>query len=269
MNNLNFTKNRELSTESHCLSPEREEQIIGSLHHQIEGLHEKIAVQDAAISKLHQWAKDPISWRQEQVDCVQDFLECSERFRSIQGWLNDREGYGLLLLACNGPCHGAIVELGSFMGRSTAFLATGSQRSKRERVVAIDHFKGSPEHQPGASHAVPEIVAHGTTLHQFVANISALGLVDQVEAIIASAEEAVTTWKRPIRLLFMDADHSYETSKRDFESWSPFIVPGGVVCFHDINQWEGVTRFYSELLASTTEYREIAIIDSIRVIQRL
>ena len=36
-------------------------------------------------------------------------------------------------------------------------------------------------------------------------------------------------------LLFVDGDHSYLGSKHDFENYSDFVRPGGVVAFHDIN----------------------------------
>jgi predicted O-methyltransferase YrrM len=34
--------------------------------------------------------------------------------------------------------------------------------------------------------------------------------------------------------LFIDGDHSYEGVKRDFEMYSPFVRPGGLIAFHDI-----------------------------------
>jgi predicted O-methyltransferase YrrM len=35
-------------------------------------------------------------------------------------------------------------------------------------------------------------------------------------------------------LLFIDGDHTYEGVKKDFESYSPLVRPGGIVAFHDI-----------------------------------
>ena len=34
--------------------------------------------------------------------------------------------------------------------------------------------------------------------------------------------------------LFIDGDHSYEGVSRDWEMYSPFVRPGGVVAFHDL-----------------------------------
>jgi predicted O-methyltransferase YrrM len=52
-----------------------------------------------------------------------------------------------------------------------------------------------------------------------------------------------------VDLLFIDADHSYEGVKRDYELYSPLVAPDGVVMFHDVNEHPvyGVSRFWSEV----------------------
>jgi predicted O-methyltransferase YrrM len=52
--------------------------------------------------------------------------------------LPDREARALFGLAYAGPGEGAIVEIGSFIGRSTIYLAKGAMAAGRERVTAID-----------------------------------------------------------------------------------------------------------------------------------
>ena len=87
--------------------------------------------------------------------------------------------------------------------------------------------------------------------------------------IVASSAEAASQWQGPIRLLFIDGDHSYEASRQDLELWSPFVVPHGLICFHDIPGWEGVTRFYRELMSRTTAYREAGTVLSMKIVQKL
>lgn len=43
-------------------------------------------------------------------------------------------------------------------------------------------------------------------------------------------------WELPIRVLFIDADHSYEGCKADFDRYSPFVVEGGLIVFDDYTQ---------------------------------
>jgi predicted O-methyltransferase YrrM len=199
---------------------------------------------------------------------VANFDRLRNLFGPVPGYLYDVEGYLLHLLAAEGPASGAIVEIGSFMGRSTCWLASGSKSTGRERIAAVDHFRGSPEHQPGAVFESAALVQEGTTYNHFKQNLTRLGLWDHVVPCISSSEELAKRWCDPVRLLFIDADHSYEESSKDFRVWSGFVAPCGLVCFHDIEVCPGVTTFYRELMSQTTEFHEIASVQSIRVIQK-
>jgi glycosyltransferase involved in cell wall biosynthesis len=60
---------------------------------------------------------------------------------------------------------------------------------------------------------------------------------------------------REIDFLFIDADHTYEGVKRDFEMYRPLVRRGGLVAFHDIvpgpeKTVGGVPHFWKELKAS-------------------
>ena len=39
---------------------------------------------------------------------------------------------------------------------------------------------------------------------------------------------------KKLDFLFIDADHSYEGVKKDFEMYSPLVKTGGIIAFHDI-----------------------------------
>lgn len=203
-----------------------------------------------------------------RLEEITHFLTVHQQCAAIEGWLNPLEGYLLYLLAAEGPGVGAIVEIGSFLGRSTAYLASGTQSARREKVHAVDHFRGSPEHQAGQAAACKVLVEEGTTLHRFQSNLQRLGLVQQVVTHVAASDEAVRGWTEPIRLLFIDGEHAYEAVRRDFAMWSPFVVPGGVIGFHDVGQWPGVSRFYQELMQAAGPFKERLAVQSIRVIER-
>jgi predicted O-methyltransferase YrrM len=40
-------------------------------------------------------------------------------------------------------------------------------------------------------------------------------------------------WKTPIDFLFIDGDHSFDACLNDWNQFSPFVVKGGYVIFHD------------------------------------
>lgn len=199
---------------------------------------------------------------------IVDFLAVQHQLSSVGGFLYDLEGYMLLQLAAYGEGTGAIVEIGSFMGRSTAFMALGARRTGREKVYAVDHFKGSREHQAGERFAAPVLEREGTTFGVFEANLKRLGLYEQVTPIRASSIEAAQTWQGPIRLLFIDGDHAYESVEEDFRLWSPFVVNLGFVAFHDYGAAADVTRFCDELLKETRSFRSVCTVQSLKILQR-
>lgn len=200
------------------------------------------------------------------VSVTADYWLVSDRLAEIEGFLDPIEGYALLQLAEHGPGVGAVVEIGSFAGRSTAWLATGSRRAKREKVNAVDHFRGSPEHHAGGAFE-SSLVTGGSLRERFERNLASAGVADWVRVLGEGSPDAAKSWSHPIRLLFIDGDHSYEASRADYEAWSPWLVEGGVVAFHDIGIFPGVTRFYEELAASG-KVREIMAVGTLRAAVR-
>jgi len=51
--------------------------------------------------------------------------------------------------------------------------------------------------------------------------------------------EAVRDWSLPIDLILIDGDHTAEGVERDWNDWSRFVKPDGVVLFHDARLFEG------------------------------
>lgn len=204
-----------------------------------------------------------------RLHTVFEYYEHAVALSKLEGYLNDAQGFALMVLAEQGPGAGAIVEIGSFKGKSTCWLAKGAKKALREKVFAIDTFAGSPEHQRGEDCEDHDIVASGSTLEAFKRNIAALGVADYVETVEAKSEVAAATWDRPIRLLFIDADHSYAASKLDFDLWSPHVVRGGLICMHDIGHWPGVTDFYAIEVKPNPSYREVMNVLGMPVVEKL
>ncbi len=53
------------------------------------------------------------------------------------------------------------------------------------------------------------------------------------------SQDAARSWNVPIDLLLIDGDHSESAVERDWNDWSCFVQPGGVVIFHDARVFEG------------------------------
>src|SRR5205085_1121988 len=109
----------------------------------------------------------------------------------------------------------------------------GCAAGGRGRVFAVDHFTGSPEHRQGGHEETPEIVATGSTYEAFLGNLAAFGLTEQVTPVVGDSTEAGAAFGGKIRMLFIDGDHSFDGTKRDFDAWYPHVSDTGLVCFHD------------------------------------
>ena len=162
------------------------------------------------------------------------FVEITDAFASVDWWLHPLEGFALMEVARLGEGTGQIVEIGSFKGRSTCWLALGARDGKRGPVYAIDPFTGSPEHQKGGKYEVAEIVAVGSTFPAFEENLRRMGLIEHVRPIKLASLEAAKQWKLgAIRLLFIDGDHSYEVARSDIANFAPLVEPGGYIVIDD------------------------------------
>ena len=186
----------------------------------------------------------------------------------LRGYLSQDEGIALMLLAELGPGDGAVVEIGSFLGKSTCWLGLGAQAGKRGKITAVDYFKPLT-HMAGSEDPMDQaIVREGSTFPTFKKHLEQFGVLDQVEPIQCDSETAASNWDgRPIRLLFIDGHHEYDSVKNDYTLWSPFVQKGGIIAFHDYTEsWPGVIRFYDELMDSTQEYEELFTSHSMKVV---
>jgi MMP 1-O-methyltransferase len=132
------------------------------------------------------------------------------------------------------------VELGSYLGRSATWLGSAA-KDRQGRLIAVDDWETAPR-RPG----VPADM-HGA----FLANLARAGLTQHVEPWRMDTRKAATRWDpaHPIGLLYVDADHSYEGVKADFELWERHLCPGGFIVFDDVPSWVGPTRLVASLPA--------------------
>ncbi len=197
------------------------------------------------------------------------FIQNLPDLEKIEGFLHPLEGFTLNWLAQHWPGTGSVVEIGSFKGKSACYLARGMKAGAGGRLAAVDHFHGSPEHQSQGTHPDKDIATSGTTLETFKQNIAAAGVSDRVDIHVGASAEIGVNWRQPIRLLFIDGDHSYEASSQDFLIWSPWVHVHGLVILHDIGTYEGVTNLYNQIRRDTQRWRQIVRMQSLAVLERL
>lgn len=155
--------------------------------------------------------------------------------RDIPTWTSVAELEALYRLAAGAPEGANIVELGSYLGASTCYLAAGAALVGG-RVTAIDLWNN-------------ETIAGGErdTFADFRRNIA--GAAKIITVVRKRTQELTPAEVRPpVDLGFIDADHSYEATKADAAFLAPLISRDGVLAFHDTTVFAGVGRALAELL---------------------
>ena len=159
----------------------------------------------------------------------------------------------LFQLASDAPADAQVVEVGSWMGASTCFLAAGL-KGGAARIYAVDNFQGLSTCGEDAAWYNRHFQKLGakSTLEIFRGNFAALGLSARAEPVVSdslAAAQKLAAKRGSIDLIFIDGDHSYEACKADIEAWSPFVKRGGVIAFHDFGSRAcGVTQAIFEAI---------------------
>jgi predicted O-methyltransferase YrrM len=142
--------------------------------------------------------------------------------------VSEKEGRLLAKLAQSCVGSGVIVEIGSWKGYSTLWLAKGSLKGRHIQIFAIDPHTGSAVHH--------EMYGEVNTYDMFINNITKAGVSSLVEPIKLTSVEAQRIWQgKSIELLWIDGDH--EATDKDFELWYPYLINSGIIALHDTTTW--------------------------------
>jgi len=155
----------------------------------------------------------------------------------IKGFLAEDEGRRLYELAKEASVWGPCLEIGSYCGRSAAYLGLGC-RENGGRLFSVDHHRGSEEQQPGQEYFDPDVLNPNTglidTFPLFRKTIMDFNLEDTVIPIVAKSSVVAGAWATPLSLVLIDGGHTFEAATADYSGWVPHIVPGGFLVIHDI-----------------------------------
>ena len=165
-------------------------------------------------------------------------------------WLFDRAIWDM-------PAQGAVVEIGSFCGLSLNHIVHLMEKySRRNPVFSVDawNFEGiapSDEFFPGTrikSGQYRELV-----METFARNLRLFSGARLPHHIKLDSDPFFEAWQSglelpdhfgrsvrlggPIAFAYIDGDHSYEQSWRDFENIDRHLVPGGFIVFDNSADW--------------------------------
>lgn len=122
------------------------------------------------------------------------------------------------------------VELGSYLGSSSCFIASGIKAAgKKAKLFCVDTWCN-------------EGMAEGfrDTFEEFIENTSSYA--DTIVPLRGKSADVAENFFQEIDFLFIDAGHDYQNVKTDVLAWFPKLRPNACVIFHDIGWAEGVQQ---------------------------
>ena len=146
-----------------------------------------------------------------------------EKAGEVGGFLSLSEG---AWLAEQAKKHKVIVEIGSFLGRSTRAMADNTDGV----IFAVDNWEGPQEARLGTDEVFKQF---SENLKEHIAS----GKVIPITADHADwpALDAIPSPD----MVFIDGDHSSAAVRRDIDYWTRRLQRGGLLCGHDAD-WSGV-----------------------------
>jgi predicted O-methyltransferase YrrM len=152
----------------------------------------------------------------------------TERLATLEGLVAPDVGEALARLASVVPADEAIVELGSYKGKSTCYLAAGSKDGFGAKVFAVDPWD-TPGNVTGRFG-----FAEPSTRERFNEQIRSMRFASRVTALQGFSADVAKQWNGPwVGLLFIDGDHAESSVRTDFEAWKPNLRDGAFVVFDD------------------------------------
>lgn len=130
-------------------------------------------------------------------------------------WLVHREGLEFLCQLAQDAPDGTGVEVGIYVGSS--LIAWSLIREGRGDCIGVDNWaytENTPQQREKCLRNIETAGSSATVLEM-------------------TSIEAAQVVQAPLAFVFIDGDHAYESVKRDIEAWTPKVMSGGIVAFHD------------------------------------
>lgn len=195
---------------------------------------------------------------------------------NVKGFLDPAEGEALHKLAFEAAPRGPILEVGSYCGKSTHYLGLAAKQQGGQ-VYALDHHRGSEEHQLGEGYHDPDLydaeVEAMDSLPYFRRVMRRAQLEGTVIPLVADSATMGRYWATPLSMVFIDGGHSLEQALTDWRTWSPHVMPGGTLAIHDIfeNPEEGGQApftIYKHAIASGL-FEDVDRVKTLAVLRRI
>jgi predicted O-methyltransferase YrrM len=92
---------------------------------------------------------------------------------------------------------------------------------------------------------------------------------------VEAARRLAEAGEPPVDFVFIDGDHSYDGLRGDWEAWSGFVAPGGVVALHDSCssaereiEDAGSVLYTRDVVCRDARYELAEVVDTLTVMRR-
>lgn len=171
-------------------------------------------------------------------------------YQQIQGWFAYEFLYSHVVNSCNNADTYNFVEIGSWKGRSSAYMAVEIINSGKKIVFnCVDTWEGSEEHVDKSNPSYEPLLEKPNGLYDhFISNMNPV--ISRINPIrLTSIEASKLFADNSVDFIMIDAAHDYENVKKDIEYWYPKISYGGIISGDDLD-WPGVNQAVSEFFAN-------------------
>ena len=184
-------------------------------------------------------------------------FETAKRLTSeIEDGISDAVCELLYRLARDVPEAQVIVEVGRGKGKSTIWLAKGSEAGNRNNVYSFSSQKESLDH----------VKASGENMNtEFTASLEKAGVQNALISFYPDHEETARRWKKKIGLLWVNTSGEYEDVKEILLSWERHLSTDAMVVVHGCDQ-RGTGQVIKEHVGSLGDLMHKQSVDATMVL---
>jgi hypothetical protein len=175
-------------------------------------------------------------------------------FKKVRAATPPEIGMVLADLAIRVPADQEIVEIGVFQGWTALVMAWGAAQGHGAHITAID-----PWDLPGNTYDPPfnewgsrAWARHNVMTFGYSRGISLVqGFSTEIAEQWVTSPELIGRGLKPVGLLYVDGDHTYQGARDDIEAWAPQMAPDGVIAIDDYGHadFPGVAQAVDSLVA--------------------
>lgn len=171
-------------------------------------------------------------------------------YQNIQGWFAYEFLYSHIVNSCEYGKNYTFVEIGSWKGRSTAYMAVDIINSNKNiKFYAVDTWDGSEEHLDINNPSYEPLLQYPDGLYKHFKNN-----IVPVESVVTpirntSVEASKLFEDNSIDYIMIDAAHDYENVLLDIKHWYPKLAEAGIISGDDLD-WPGVKQAVDEVFGN-------------------